>query len=203
MANFVATHTITLTNATLSYTNTTAHAGRYEHGTYYRVTPNDRSGYVFSHWSIDGVEDPANTANPYEGTLNDDVTIEAMYKPIYNVSLIFSPGEATGVTFTGAGQHVEGESFDIEVNYDNAAYTFEKWINTTTSADVSTDNPYHVDAISAHMNLTAVLQRMAQYFDVTIEQEGTGLVSSSLPICPGFNQNVLETWSGSSLPTPP
>ncbi len=192
VANFVATHTITLTNATLSYTNTTAHAGRYEHGTFYRVTPNERSGYVFSHWSIDGVEDPANTANPYEGTLNDDVTIEAMYKPLYNVTLIYTPGEATGVTFTGAGQHVEGEAFDIEVNYDHAAYTFEKWINTTTSADVSTDNPYHVDAISAHMNLTAVLQRMAQYFDVTIEQEGTGLVSSSLPICPGLNQNVLE-----------
>ena len=46
VANFVATHTITLTNATLSYTNTTAHAGRYEHGTFYRVTPNDRSGYA-------------------------------------------------------------------------------------------------------------------------------------------------------------
>lgn len=192
VANFVATHTITLTNATLSYTNTTAHAGRYEHGTFYRVTPNDRSGYVFSHWSIDGVEDLANTANPYEGTLNADVTIEAMYKPLYNVTLIYTPGEATGVTFNGAGQHVEGEAFDIEVNYDHAAYTFEKWINTTTSADVSTDNPYHVDAISANMNLTAVLQRVAQYYDVTIEQEGTGIVTSNLPVCPGLNQNVLE-----------
>lgn len=192
VANFVATHTITLTNATLSYTNTTAHDGRYEHGTFYRVTPNSRAGYQFSHWSIDGVEDLNNTANPYEGTLTDDMTIEAMYKPIYNVTLIYTPGEATGVTFNGAGQHVEGESFDIEVLYDHSAYTFEKWINTTTSADVSTDNPYNVASIAANMNLTAVLQRVAQYFDVTIEQEGTGLVTSSLPVCPGLNQNVLE-----------
>ncbi len=191
VANFVATHTITLTNATLSYANTTVHDGRYEHGTFYRVTPNNRSGFEFSHWSIDGVEDPTNVANPLEGTLNADVTIEAMYKPIYNVTLIHTPGEVTGVTFTGAGQHVEGSSFDIEVNYPNT-YTFEKWINTTTSADVSTDNPYHVAAITGNMNLTAVLQRVAQYFDVTIEREGTGIVTSNLPVCPGLNQNVLE-----------
>lgn len=191
VANFVATHTITLTNATLTSATPAAHDGRYDEGTTYTVTANTRAGYVFSHWTVNGVEDPSATANPYTGTLTADVTLEPVYTPVFSVALYKNPADAV-VTLTGAGNYENGQNVTVEATYDPAAYNFTSWTIAGTSTVVSTDNPYTF-TISGNTELTAQLEARTRYYSVTTAIDGDGsLRSDQLTTVPGTTSGIAE-----------
>ena len=191
VANFIATHTITLTNATLTSVSTTPHDGRYDHGTSFEITANQLADHAFSHWTVNGVEDPSANVNPYTGTLNDDITLVPNYTPIYNVVLYKNPANAV-VTLSGNGSYLNGESATIEVTYDPANYTFERWTIAGTNTEVSTDNPYTFP-VTSDIELTAQLSALTHYYSVTTSIDGTGSIrSDQLSTIPGTTTGIAQ-----------
>lgn len=191
VANFIATHTITLTNATLTSVSTTPHDGRYDHGTTIEVTANQLADHAFSHWTVNGVDDPTANVNPYTSTLNDDITLEPNYTPIYNVVLYKNPADAV-VTLSGNGSYLNGESATIEVTYNPANYTFERWTIAGTNTEVSTENPYTFP-VTSDIELTAQLSALTHYYSVTTSIDGTGSIrSDQLSTIPGTTTGIAQ-----------
>lgn len=191
VANFIATHTITLTNATLTSASTQPVNGRYDEGTTFTVTANNRANFVFSHWTVNGVEDPSANVNPYSGTLTADITLEPVYTPVYSVALYKNPANAV-VTLTGAGNYQNGESVTVEASYDNNAYTFLRWTIAGTNTEVSTQNPYTF-TISGNTELTAQMEPLTRYYSVTTSIEGNGSIrSDQLSVIPGTTTGIAE-----------
>lgn len=184
VANFIATHTITLTNATLTNASTTPHDGRYDHNTSYTVTANERANHVFSHWVVNGVDEPNANVNPYTGTLTDDVTLEPVYTPVYTVTLSKNPANAV-VTLTGNGSYTSGSQVTVEASYDHNSYNFLRWTVTGTPTVVSTQNPYTFD-IDGSIELTAQMEALTHYYTVTTSIVGLGSIrSDNLSTIPG------------------
>lgn len=184
VANFIATHTITLTNATLTNASTTPHDGRYDHNTSYTVTANERANHVFSHWVVNGVDEPNANVNPYTGTLTDDVALEPVYTPVYTVTLSKNPANAV-VTLTGNGSYTSGSQVTVEASYDHNSYNFLRWTVTGTPTVVSTQNPYTFD-IDGSIELTAQMEALTHYYTVTTSIVGQGSIrSDNLSTIPG------------------
>lgn len=191
VANFVATHTITLTNATLTSASSQPVNGRYDEGTTFTVTANNRANFVFSHWTVNGVEDPSANVNPYSGTLTADITLEPVYTPVFSVALYKNPANAV-VTLTGAGNYQNGESVTVEASYDNNAYTFLRWTIAGTNTEVSTQNPYTF-TINANTELTAQMEPLTRYYSVTTSVTGNGSIrSDQLSVIPGTTTGIAE-----------
>lgn len=191
VANFVATHTITLTNATLTSANTTPHDGRYDEGTSFTVTANNRANYVFSHWTVNGVEDLNANVNPYTGTLTADIALEPVYTPVYSVALYKNPANAVA-TLTGAGSYESGESATVEVSYNTNDYNFLRWTISGTNTEVSTQNPYTF-TVNANTELTAQLEAVTHYYSVTTSVSGNGSIrSDQLSVIPGTTTGIAE-----------
>lgn len=191
VANFIATHTIGLTNATLTNASTTPHGGRYDHNTTYSVTADNLANHVFSHWMVNGVADPNANVNPYEGTLTDDITLEPVYTPVYTVALYKNPANAA-VTLTGNGSYTSGAPVTVEATYDHNSYTFLRWTIAGTNTEVSTQNPYTF-TINANTELTAQMEAMTRYYSVTTSVTGSGSIrSDQLSVIPGTTTGIAE-----------
>lgn len=196
-ANFIRTHTVTVSstqgNAPTVSANTTPHEGRYDDGSEVTVTAANVENYVFSHWTVNGVDDLQATNAEYVITsLSSNMTLVANYAPTYRVRLFKNP-TSINVTLEGAGTYRSGTTAEVRVAYDQSLYTFNGWIVYGTQNTVSTDATYQF-TVTGDVDLTADFTINTVYHTVTVSVVGDGcsVTSDQLNLVNGVDNNVEE-----------
>lgn len=182
VANFIRTYTVTASannGGSVSLTSSAeAHGGRYDAGTRISVTASVPEGYVFDHWTIDGVDDPSATAATYTvSNLDHDIVLVANYKPVFRLRLYTTPSGIA--TLTGAGAtYPQGTEVTVRVSgYDRARYQFNNWTNS--ASEIVSTNEEFTYTINANTDLTANFTTLTQSYAVTVQVEGDGQVLNS------------------------
>lgn len=198
IANFRRTHSITVSatqgNAPTINANTTPHDGRYDDGSHVTVTAAQVDNYVFTNWTVNGVDSPQDNNPTYTiNSLESNITLVANYVPTYRVRLFKNPTNVE-VTLDGAGTYSENTQATVSIsNYNTTLYTFNGWKVYNTQNIVSTDNPYQF-TVTGNVDLTADFTINTVYHTVTVNVTGTGcsVTSDQLNLVNGVDQNVEE-----------
>lgn len=198
-ANFINTFTFTATDAHLEITASAAPhdingMSRYDSNTSFSVRANNYDGHVFSHWNIDGVDNPNATANPYSvQALDHNMTLEPVYLPTYTVRLDQNP-RSVGAALEGAGDaYTQGVEVTVSVSeFDRASYHFDGWTDDNdNNRTVSTSENYSFN-ITANTSLTAQFTENIRYTAVTTSIVGNGQIASEqLTVIPGRDEDVI------------
>ena len=135
-------------------------ASTYPAGTNVQIVATPESGITFIKWSDD------NTDNPRNITLNNDVTLTAIFG--YTVSVTCDHGEVVGT-----GVYLPGSDFSLLVN-PSTGYRFVEW------SDGTSDNPKNFIGLDSAVNLEAITEEIVSHtVEVTANYPAMGTVSGS------------------------
>jgi hypothetical protein len=125
----------------------------YVNGTVVPVMANANAGYQFDYWVLDSVN--VGSANPYSVTMLANHTLNAVFVPLYNLTIIITGG---GSTAPAAGIHTYASGTNVSVTATaNVGYVFDHW--ELDGVGVGSSNPYYVLMNQNHvLNATFVLQ---------------------------------------------
>lgn len=116
--------------------------GAYANGLTTSVSAVAASGYAFAGWSANGATVSTNAT--YSFTVGTNLTLSAIFNPIFAVSLTASP--AAGGTVTGAGTYLALAGASA-VAHTNAGYNFVNW--TEAGVPVCTATNYNFTVAAA------------------------------------------------------
>lgn len=106
---------------------TTPSPGNYplDVGTRVIITATPNAGYVFDHWTWNGV---FHNANPTDITINDDTVVHAFFKPVAKVSLTMQHN-AGGYTNPGIGTYFYPIGTSVTVTATpTPGHIFRRWV---------------------------------------------------------------------------
>ncbi|MDE7149711.1 MAG: InlB B-repeat-containing protein, partial [Bacteroidales bacterium] len=144
--------------------------GSFKEGTPVTVEATAKEGYRFVAWMNGDAE--LSKDNPYTFTMpNENTTYEAVFEPLYTLSLHATPENAG--TVTGNGQYAKGESVTIAATA-NENYVFVAWMDGDET--VSTETDYTFDMPAEPVTYTATFRPTIHNVTVLIKpnrEEGT------------------------------
>jgi hypothetical protein len=156
--------------------NTNPIPGTYQFGvgsnTTVQAIPN--SGYILSHWLLNGTN--VGSANPCSMTMNANYNLTAVFNGVpppiqYNLHVEVSGSGITNAT--GDSLHENGTAVSIKATA-NTGWTFSHWLRNGTN--IGSTNPYS-QSINANYNFTAVF--VLEEYTLTINIVGDGSVVKS------------------------
>jgi hypothetical protein len=169
-AVFIPLYALTITATTGGTTTPTPGTYIYPNGTLVNVTATANSGYMFDHWQLDSVN--VGASNPYTVTMLQNHTLNAVFIPLYALTITTTTGGTTAPT-PGTYIYPNGTLVNV-TSTANSGYTFGHWELDTIN--VGTANPYQV----------------------TMNQNHT-LKAVFLPL---YNLTIVTTGGGSTTPAP-
>jgi len=134
----VVTYSVIVQSAPNGSTVPTAGTYIYNSGSSVIFTATANSGYLFDHWSVNGVN---YTSNPLTRTITSDLTVIPYFVTVppvnYSITVQSGPNGYT-IPSTGTYTRASGSSFTVTA-MPNAGYQFYRW---TVNGVVNTSNPF-------------------------------------------------------------
>ncbi|MFW5913885.1 MAG: InlB B-repeat-containing protein, partial [Bacillota bacterium] len=128
------------------------------------VTASEVEGYDFQRWIDTDTDDDVSTDRNYTFTVEEDVTLEAVYEEddtsgnggdTYTVD-VSTDLESADLTVSEDGPYEEGDEITVDAP-DVDTYNFVRWINADTEEEISTDQSYTF-TVEESLNLEAVYE---------------------------------------------
>ena len=157
--------TYTVTTST-SGSGTVSGGGDYSYGSTCTLTATEGTGYIFARWTVNGVE--VSTSSTYSFTVEDDVTITAVFIPAPYTINATSNGNGS---VSGGGVYLYGSTCTLTATPDTG-YEFDEWRGTISH--ISYDNPY---SFTVAGNQTIIGYFKTATYTVTTNTVGSGTVS--------------------------
>lgn len=148
------TYTVTVENGT--------GGGEYEEGETATVTAATDQG-TFSHWEIGGQQ--VSTDNPYTFTVTGDVTITAVFKDAYTVTV-------TNGTVNGNASGTFDEGTEVTITASKGSHNFVRWENAAGETLTYTQESFTYE-VTANATFVAVLTKTVTVSGGTISGGGT------------------------------
>lgn len=148
------TYTVTVENGT--------GGGEYEEGETATVTAATDQG-TFSHWEIGGQQ--VSTDNPYTFTVTGDVTITAVFKNAYTVTV-------TNGTVNGNASGTFDEGTEVTIAATTGTHNFDHWENAAGETLTYTQESFTYK-VTANATFVAVLSKTVTVSGGTISGGGT------------------------------
>ncbi len=139
------TYTVTVENGT--------GGGEYEEGETATVTAATDQG-TFSHWEIGGQQ--VSTDNPYTFTVTGDVTITAVFKNAYTVTV--TNGTVTVGTAEGSASGTFDEGTEVTIAASKGSHNFVRWENAAGETLTYTQESFTYE-VTANATFVAVLTK--------------------------------------------
>ena len=149
--NVTLTATFSGESATETYTVTVVNGtggGEYEEGETATVTAATDQG-TFSHWEIGGQQ--VSTDNPYTFTVTGDVTITAVFKNAYTVTV-------TNGTVNGSASGTFDEGTEVTITASKGSHNFVRWENAAGETLTYTQESFTYE-VTANATFVAVLTK--------------------------------------------
>lgn len=150
------------------------------------IIPDEREGYVFSGWDVNGTKRGAE--NPLKIKITANTTVKAEFKALYSLKI-----NRLGTTDTET--HADGESVTVRADTNVAGYEFLRWISKNN--ELLGKNASYTFKISHDTEITALYRSLPASGGKTITAVGCTIYSDSACTQPvGDGHNITDYTAG-------
>lgn len=146
------------------------------------------AGYIFTHWSVNGVE--VSDRNPYTATITESTEFTANFKIPEACTILVQAGEG-GVVNTDSVEMQEGDSLTLEAT-PNEGYLFVSW--TIDGNVISTDNPCDIKVTTSATIVANFERREVSLPKVYINTPGGVAITSKEIWTEGSFMRILDKY---------